>query len=273
MRYRLGFIGAGNMSGAIIKGLLNAGTAPDDLLICARTQATLDTYRALGCATTLDAGEVMRTCDAVMLGVKPQMLKDVLLPLAGDAGQHQPLILSVVAAIPATSIERWLGGNLAVIRTMPNTPSLVKQGATGLYANERVTDAQKALAETTFAGIGRFSWVNNEADLHAVTATAGSAPAYFFQFAESMQKTALELGLTDPQSRTLIGQTMLGAATMILETDTDIAQMRKNVCSPNGTTERAIQSFQKDDIDAVVRRAMLACLERSEELSSELGDA
>ena len=106
-----------------------------------------------------------------------------------------------------------------------------------------------------------------------IKAAAGSAPAYFFQFAESMQKVAADLGLTDQQSRTLIGQTMLGAAKMILETDTDIGQMRKNVCSPNGTTERAILSFQSDDIDAVVRRAMMACLDRSEELSRELGDA
>lgn len=270
MSYPLGFIGAGNMSGAIIKGLLNAGTPPADLLICARTEETLASYRALGCATTLDAAEVIETCDAVMLGVKPQMLKDVLLPLANAARKHQPLILSVVAAIPATSIEQWLGGHLPVIRTMPNTPSLVKQGATGLYANERVSDAQKALAEQTFAGIGQFCWVSQETDLHAVTAAAGSAPAYFFQFAESMQKTALELGLNTEQARTLIGQTMLGAATMILETETDIAQMRKNVCSPNGTTERAIQSFQHDDIDAVVRRAMIACLERSQELSEDL---
>lgn len=273
MTTTLGFLGAGNMAGAIIHGLLDSGFAAQDLIICDRNADKLTPFADQGAQTTQNADELFRHADAIVLAVKPQVLKTVIVPLAELAQQRKPLILSVVAAIPATSIEAWLGGELPIIRTMPNTPSLVQAGATGLFANERVTDEQKTFAESVFNSIGRYAWVEQEDQLHAVTATAGSAPAYFFQFAESMQKVALDLGLNDEQARTLIGQTMLGAAKMILDTDTGIEQMRKNVCSPNGTTERAILSFQDDDIDAVVRRAMTACIDRSVELSRELGDA
>lgn len=272
MSQTLGFLGAGNMAGAIIQGLLNSGFNASELLVCDRSEEKLTTFAEQGCATTTDAAHLFSHADAVLLAVKPQVLKDVLTPLETIAQQNKPLILSVVAAIPATSIDAWLGGDLAIIRTMPNTPALVQAGATGLYANAKVTEDQRQFAESIFSGIGTFSWVSDEHLLHSVTAAAGSAPAYFFQFAESMQKAALDHGLTDMQARQLIGQTMLGAAKMILETETPIETMRQNVCSPNGTTERAINSFQADDIDVVMKRAMDACFDRSIELSDLLSD-
>lgn len=268
----LGFIGAGNMAGAIINGLLATGFNGDHLLVCDLDDAKLSAFRDQGCKTTTQAADVFNQADAVMLAVKPQVLKQVITPLAALAQQKRPLIMSVVAAIPEASINKWLGGNLAIIRTMPNTPALVLSGATGLFANALVNDDQKAFAESIFAGIGEFSWVSNEELLHSVTAAAGSAPAYFFRFAEAMTKTAIAQGLTEDQARTLIGQTMLGAAKMVMETEQSISQMRKNVCSPNGTTERAIMSFDADNIDTMVENAMKACFDRSIELSEQLGD-
>lgn len=268
----LGFLGAGNMAGAIINGLINAGFDATSLRVCDLDDQKLSGFAERGCQTTKDAAELFSECDAVLLAVKPQVLKQVLQPLADVAKANKPLLLSVVAAIPATSIDNWLGGGQAIIRTMPNTPALVQAGATGLFANALVTDEHRKFAESIFAGIGQFSWVNEETLLHSVTAAAGSAPAYFFRFAEAMNKAALEQGLTDEQARTLIGQTMLGAAKMIMETDESIEQMRINVCSPNGTTERAIQSFDQSQIDTVVKKAMAACFDRSVELSEQLAD-
>lgn len=269
----LGFIGAGNMAGAIINGLISSGFDTGRLHICARTEATLAPFRDLGCHVTTDTAEIVKQCDAVVLAVKPQMLKAVLEPLASIAQEQRPLFISVVAAIEATTINAWLGGGQIIIRSMPNTPTKVQEGATGLFANEQVNDEQKAFAETVFKGIGSYCWVEDEALIHSVTAAAGSAPAYFFRFAEAMSKTAEKQGLSPEQARLLISQTMLGAAKMIMqETDTSVSQLCLNVCSPNGTTERAIQSFNHDNIDQMVENAMKACFDRSVELSELLAD-
>jgi pyrroline-5-carboxylate reductase len=268
----LGFIGAGNMAGAIISGLIDSGFDSKRLMICDLDEAKLEPFAQKGCLTTQSADEVFIKADAVLLAVKPQVLKAVISPLASTAQEHRPLILSVVAAIPEASINQWLGGDLAIIRTMPNTPALVQEGATGLYANSTVTTEHKLFAESVFAGIGQFTWVDTEDMLHSVTAAAGSAPAYFFRFAEAMAKTATDQGLSEQQARILIGQTMLGAAKMITETDESLGQMCKNVCSPHGTTERAIMCFEADNIDDIVKNAMNACFDRSIELSEQLAD-
>lgn len=269
---KLGFIGGGNMANAIIGGLIDSGFAPGDIMVCDLNDTQLARFASAGSKTTREAADVLEWADAVVLAVKPQVLKAVLEPLAGKVQQHQPLIISIVAAIPSTSIDNWLGGGNSIVRTMPNTPALVKTGATGLFANERATQPQKAFTEQIFAAIGQAVWVSDERLLHSVTAAAGSAPAYFFRFAEAMTKAALEQGLTEQQARELIGQTMLGAAKMIMETDESVTQMCKNVCSPNGTTERAVASFESNNIDSIVGQAMTACYQRSIELSEQLAD-
>jgi pyrroline-5-carboxylate reductase len=260
------------MAGAIIKGLLESGFNAKRLMICDLDDTKLAPFAEQGCMTTQSAEEVFTQADAVLLAVKPQALKAVISPLAEVAQTNQPLILSVVAAIPESSINQWLGGGLSIIRTMPNTPALVQEGATGLFANTNTTIEHKEFAESVFEGIGEYAWVDSEDLLHSVTAAAGSAPAYFFRFAEAMAKAASTQGLTDEQARVLIGQTMLGAAKMILKTDESLKQMCKNVCSPQGTTERAIMSFETENIDDMVKNAMTACFDRSIELSEQLAD-
>ncbi|TCS38132.1 pyrroline-5-carboxylate reductase [Reinekea marinisedimentorum] len=269
---KLGFIGGGNMANAIIGGLIESGFAASDIMVCDLNEAQLTRFANAGSKTTTQAVDVMQWADAVVLAVKPQVLKAVVTPLAEYAQQHRPLVISIVAAIPSTSIDQWLGGNNPIIRTMPNTPALVKAGATGLFANERTSEAQQQFAEQLFSAIGQAVWVSDENLLHSVTAAAGSAPAYFFRFAEAMTKAAMTQNLSEQQARELIGQTMLGAAKMIMETDESIEQMCKNVCSPNGTTERAVASFESNHIDSIVGQAMTACYERSIELSEQLAD-
>lgn len=266
----IGFLGAGNMAGAIIKGMLASGFEAKRIWVFDRNQDKRDRWAALGLSIASDANTLVAESSALVLSVKPQGLKDSCKSIAQAVAEHKPLIMSVVAAIPADSITQWLGTALPVIRVMPNTPSLVQAGASGLYANSLCLPEHKDFAQSVFSAVGSVSWVEDEDLIHSVTAAAGSAPAYFFRFAEAMSKTALEQGLTEQQARTLIGQTMLGAAKMILETNEDIGQMRQNVCSPNGTTERAIFSFNDDRIDTIVNNAMKACFDRSVELTDLL---
>ncbi|WP_108126140.1 pyrroline-5-carboxylate reductase [Saccharospirillum mangrovi] len=268
----IGFLGAGNMAGAIINGMLASGFDAQRLQVCDRNEPKRADFASKGLTATADPHALIAACDILVLAVKPQALKATLEPLAADFQQRQPLIVSVAAGVTAESIDRWLGGDFAIVRTMPNTPSLVLTGATGLYANANVSDAERNTVQQMFDSIGASLWVDAEDDLHAVTATSGSAPAYFFRFMEAMQKAAEAQGLDGDSARTLIVQTALGAARMVQQTGQMPAELRRQVCSPNGTTERAIRSFETDDLDAVVARAMQACRARSIELSEELAD-
>lgn len=268
----IGFIGAGNMAGAIIDGMLASGFPADRIWVCDRNEDKREAFDHKGLHATADNAELIRACDIVVLAVKPQVLKSVIEPLTNEFQARKPLVVSVAAGVTAESIDRWIGGGFAIVRTMPNTPSLVMTGSTGLYANDPVKDDEKKAVESIFTGIGTAVWVEHENDLHAVTATSGSAPAYFFRFMEAMQKTAEAQGLDADTARALIVQTALGAAKMVKETGDSPAELRRKVCSPKGTTEQAIMSFERDDIDAVVARAMEACHHRSIELSEELAD-
>lgn len=268
----IGFLGAGNMAGAIINGMLASGFAAQRIQVCDRNEPKRADFARKGLTATADPAELVAACDILVLAVKPQVLKAVLEPLAPAYQSRRPLVVSVAAGVSAASIDRWLGGNSAIVRTMPNTPSLVMTGATGLFANNRVRAAERDAVQQMFDGIGTTLWVENETDLHAVTATSGSAPAYFFRFMEAMQKAAEQQGLQADSARALIVQTALGAAKLVQQTGEMPAELRRKVCSPNGTTERAIQSFEADNLDAVVDRAMQACRVRSIELSEELAD-
>lgn len=268
----IGFLGAGNMAGAIINGMLAGGTPAERIRVCDRNAPKRAEFEAKGLAATADPTELIAACDVIVLAVKPQVLKSVIEPLAEHFRTQRPLVVSVAAGVTAASIDRWLGGGFAIVRTMPNTPSLVLTGATGLYANAAVEPEQKALVQSVFESIGAALWVASEADLHGVTATSGSAPAYFFRFMEAMQKAAEDQGLDAASARELIAQTALGAARMVQQTGESPAELRRKVSSPRGTTEQAILSFEADGIDAMVARAMAACRARSVELSEELAD-
>ena len=152
---------------------------------------------------------------------------------------------------------------------MPNTPALVGKGATGLFANEFVSGEQKDLAKTLMDGVGISVWVENESDIDTVTAVSGSGPAYYFLFMEAMQETATELGLSDDVAQQLIYQTALGAADLAMKSTDSIAELRRKVTSPNGTTEVAIKSFEADQLRELVRKALTAARDRSIELAKK----
>lgn len=268
---KIAFIGAGNMAKAIMGGLLAEGFDHRHIIAAGPRQETLDKVKhELRVEVTTDNSLAATWADVVVLAVKPQMLKEVCLALR-DSLAHKPLIISVAAGITTESLANWLGQDQAIVRSMPNTPSQVRAGASGLYANPRVSDAQKSAANAILGAVGVVQWLDEEPLLDAVTAVSGSGPAYFFLFMEAMIEAGEKLGLTRECATELTLQTALGAAILAKDSAGDVAELRRRVTSPKGTTEQAINAFERDQLRATVLNAMSACANRAQELSQLLG--
>lgn len=269
---KIAFIGAGNMASAIMGGLIENGFNADDIWACDPSQEKLnDLAKQFGIQTTTNNSEATSQVDCIILAVKPQVMEAVLTPLQSAIAEKQPLLISVAAGINLHSLATWAGGEPAIVRCMPNTPALVGHGASGLFANTMVNNTQKALAENILNAVGISVWVKEESELDAVTAVSGSGPAYYFLFMEAMIEAGKKLGLREETSTQLTLKTALGAATMASNSEHDPAQLRRNVTSPNGTTEQAIKSFQENNLESLVEKALQAANDRSVELSDELG--
>lgn len=268
----LAFIGAGNMARAIIGGLISNGYPAEKIWASEPDEARLEDLSAQGLLTTTDNNAAVAAADVVVLAVKPQILKPVTEAMSDAVQASQPLIVSVAAGILSTSIDRWLGGNTAIVRCMPNTPALVQTGASGLFANDQVTNEQRKAAATILDATGITLWVEEESQLDAVTAVSGSGPAYYFMVMESMIEAGIKLGLTENVATQLTLQTALGAAKMATSSDVAPAELRRRVTSPNGTTEQAIKTFIEEGLPETFEKALQACNDRSEELAKELGD-
>ena len=266
------FIGAGNMASAIFGGMVHSGYPADAITATATRDATLAPLaERLGIHTTIDNLAAIEHADVVVLSVKPQIMRQVCETLRESVQKRRPLIVSVAAGLSAETLEQWLGGGLAVVRCMPNTPSLVGAGASGLYANPRVSDEQRALVGELMTSVGIIEWVEDEALLEAVTAVSGSAPAYFFLMFEAMEEAAVKLGLSAESARRLAMQTAYGAASMAMQRDRDPGELKSKVMSPGGTTERAIEYLEQAGLRQALDGAMQACAKRAQEMSAELG--
>jgi len=268
----LAFIGAGNMARAIIGGLLKTGFPADRIWASEPTLDRMDDLKAQGLNTTDDNAVAVKNADLIVLAVKPQLLKEVLLPLQSAASTEDKLFVSVAAGITCDSINQWLGGQQAIVRCMPNTPALVGMGASGLYANAQVSEEQKTQADSVLSAVGITAWVDEESLLHAITAVSGSGPAYYFLFMESMINAGIKQGLSREVATQLTLQTARGAAEIACTNDSTPAELCRQVASPKGTTEQAILSFQSQQLDQVVENAMGACADRSHELAKLLGE-
>lgn len=270
---KIAFIGTGNMAEAIIGGLLRKGFRAGQIR---GTTHSPDTARAaaerLGIQVDTDNDAAAEWADVLVLAVKPQKLATVCDNLRATVGKAPPLVISVAAGVTSDTIEKWLNASLAVVRCMPNTPSLLGQGVSGLYANARVSADGRALAENILSAVGLVHWVGQEDDLHLITAYCGSAPAYFYRFTESLMRSAEHHGMAPDTARRLITEVALGAARMMTETGDDPASLRARVSSPGGTTERALMTFDEQQLDRVIEQAASACIDRSEELSRQLAN-
>ncbi len=269
---KIGFIGGGNMAASLIGGLVSDGFAAANITVAEPTEARrTELVDQFGVNTTADNSELAASVDVVVLAVKPQVLREVCTGIAESLKDCAPLLLSIAAGIRGSDIDRWLGGDCAIVRSMPNTPSLVKSGATALFANQRVSNSQRELAEGIMRAVGLTLWVDDETQLDAVTALSGSGPAYFFLLIEMMQQSGVKLGLPEESARLLALQTAFGAAKMALESPDDPAELRRRVTSPGGTTERAIGILEQGGIRELLDKALSGARDRAAELADQLG--
>ena len=268
----IGFIGAGNMAYALTKGLLSDGFEAKNINVSDANPELLEKRSSeLGVTAQPDNVSLLNNSDIVVFAVKPQVLSVVCHELKNKASTDQ-LFVSIVAGIKSKDINRWLGGDFALVRTMPNTPALFQSGVTGLYANELVNDLQKKSVNLLLSAVGECFWVNEENLLDAITAISGSGPAYFFLMMQSMKQAAMALGLDEDTADALSIKTSLGASIMATNSGKDSRTLRAEVTSPNGTTQSAIETFQDQNFEGIVAAATRAAYDRARELSQELGN-
>lgn len=267
----IGFIGGGNMARSLIGGLINNGIEPTALCVSdpntERLKALHDEFAVL---TTGNNQQIVDDCDVVVLAIKPQVMKSVATAI-DTTQQTSTLFITIAAGIRLASLTNWLG-EVPLVRAMPNTPALVQSGATALYANPLTTANQRDTAESILRAVGLALWVEDEAQMDAVTALSGSGPAYYFLVMEAMERAGQRLGLSAKTASLLTRQTAFGAAKLALEIEQDSAVLRERVTSPGGTTEQAIKVLQDGELTALFDKALQAAHDRAIELAKELGE-
>ena len=265
----IAFIGGGNMARSLIGGLIARGASPSRIRVAEPVEILRESLaRDFGIEVFATAAEAAADADLWLLAVKPQVMRVVCEGLSAISRSRNPLVVSIAAGITVAQMQRWLGGDSAVIRAMPNTPALLGAGVTGLFASAQVDAAGRTRAGDLLSSAGKTVWLDDEARIDAVTAVSGSGPAYVFLLAEAMEAAAKAEGLADDAARTLVLQTVLGAARMLTESDEAPEELRKRVTSPNGTTQAAIETFQAGGFEKLVGKAIRAASERGRELSA-----
>ncbi|WP_303901612.1 pyrroline-5-carboxylate reductase [Thiohalomonas denitrificans] len=268
----IGFIGGGNMASSLIGGLIADGFPAARLWVADPDAERRETLaRRFGVHTTADNRELTEKAEVVVMAVKPQIMHEACQAIGNNILEKQRLVISIAAGVRVEAIERWLGGPSAIVRTMPNTPSLVGSGATALFANARVQPAQRELAEAILRAVGLTLWLDDESQMDAVTAVSGSGPAYFFLIMELLENAGTKLGLPPETARLLSLQTAFGAAKLALESPDDSATLRARVTSPGGTTERALALFEVGGLRELFEKAVAGARDRSVELADKLG--
>lgn len=265
---KFGFIGGGNMGGAIIGGVIKSGAADlTDIIVSDKSERALDEFAAAGIETTSDNKYAAKSADVLFLSVKPQFVYDVIDEIKDSVGKDT-VIVSIVAGQSIKAISEAFGREIKLVRVMPNTPALVGEGMAALTPNENVTDAEADSVLSVFKGLGRGEIVP-ESLMDAVTAVSGSSPAYVFMIIEAMADAAVMGGMPRTQAYTFAAQAVMGSAKMVLETGKHPAELKDSVCSPAGTTIDAVASLEKDGLRSSIINAMTACMEKSKELGKK----
>lgn len=267
---KITFLGGGNMANALIGGLVRTGFAASDIAVIelgAQGRAKLRLVYGVRCyeGPTVAALD----CDALLLSVKPQQMRDACVPLASHLKQQ--LVISIAAGLRMADVSRWLGGYGKIVRAMPNTPALIGSGITGLCAMPEVSMAERLGAERILQAVGSTLWIADELQMDAVTAISGSGPAYVFLFIEALQQAARELGLTPAQARQLSIETVLGAGKLAAQSDEAAAVLRERVTSKGGTTEAALRRMEERGVKEGFIAGVLAANARGHELGDQFG--
>jgi pyrroline-5-carboxylate reductase len=265
----IGFVGSGNMAEALIKGITNAGLyEPENVLVSdirsERLEYLAHEYHVQPISENAALAEKV---DILVLSVKPQNMTEALESIK-DSVKKEALVISIAAGIKTTNISAVLG-DIAIVRVMPNTPALIGEGASALFANEKAKPMLEK-AKSIFAAVGKAVVVANEDLIDAVTAVSGSGPAYYFLLMEEMIKVGVKLGLPADVTKDLVLQTAKGASLLATEADKKAETpevLRQKVTSPRGTTEAALKILSEGQFSLLVERALTRAFERSQELS------
>ena len=260
---KIGFIGCGNMGTAMMQGILDSGKCtPENMMISCRTQATLeDRKKTFGVQTSTDNRDVVAFAEILFVAVKPQFYEEVLCEIKDLLSENQ-IIVSIAPGKTLAWFDEVFGRKLKVIRTMPNTPSMVKEGMMGMCAGELVTEEDLALVQEICSGFSQTE-VIPEHLMDVVTAVSGSSPAYVFVFIEAMADAAVAGGMPRKQAYKFAAQAVLGSAKMVLETGMHPGELKDMVCSPAGTTIQAVRVLEEKGMRSSVIEAMMKCLDIS----------
>ncbi|WP_414828286.1 pyrroline-5-carboxylate reductase [Alteromonas sp. H39] len=269
---KLAFIGAGNMSRSIISGLIQSGYDKDLILASNPSTPKLDKLKEeFGIRTTQSNDEACEFADAIVLAVKPQIMGDMCAELQKNNALSDKLFLSIAAGLPVSRLQAMLGGEYPVVRIMPNTPSLLGKGMSGLYADDTVSEENRQYVDDVMGSVGETVWVEEESGINGVIAAAGSSPAYFFLFLQAMQEEAMNMGFDKASSRAMVQQAMLGAAEMVCHNqDLELSELRAQVTSKGGTTAAAVNTLIDEGLQETVSKAMRAAVARAEEMAKQL---
>jgi len=266
------FIGGGNMARSLIGGLVADGLPAQQIHVLDTQTAVLKALQHdYNVHVHEDLANAVQSAEVILLAIKPQQIQDVVKALS-TVWPANAVLISIAAGIRLGDLDRWLQQpEAAIVRAMPNTPSLVQAGATALFANSQVNNHQRELAEGILRAVGLAIWLDDETKMDAVTALSGSGPAYFFLVMEAMENAAIELGLPQETARLLCLETAFGAAKMALESGVPAKQLRQQVTSPGGTTERAIHELEDGGLHGLFENALVAAALRARELGDQLG--
>lgn len=259
------------MANALIGGLLNKGVPATDIAVVEINEAGRERLKqtyGVRCCAEVNASAL--DCDVLLLAVKPQQMRKACEPLPRYLGRQ--LVLTIAAGLRLSDLSRWLGGYGKLVRAMPNTPALIGSGMTGLFALPSVSEADRRGAERIMQAIGQIVWVNDEAQIDAITAISGSGPAYVFLFIEALQEAAARLGFNEKQARLLSIETVLGAARLAMNSDEPPSILRERVTSKAGTTEAALDVMIRCGLKSIVMESAAAACARSGEIGRELGE-
>ncbi len=269
--YTVGFIGGGNMTRAIVAGLRQSRFPSEHIVISEplAAQRELLGREFEGSVITADNDEVVRIADCVVLATKPQVLSQVCRALATTTQAKRPLVISIAAGVRSGDIDRWLGGDLSIVRVMPNQPALVRMGVSGMYANKHADADDVGRATEILSAVGSVVMVDNETDIDTVTALSGTGPAYVYLLIDMMMRAGVELGLEEDAAERLAIETARGAAQLASEETETMQELISRVRSPGGTTMAAFESLETDNVRDVFTRAITAARDRAVALADD----
>lgn len=267
MNNKIGFIGAGNMATAMIKGIAKSGIIkPENIIASDPDMVKLNAMKNITKINITDNNlEVANFSDIIILSVKPNKYKDIIEEIRNNISENT-IVVTIAAGITIAKSEEYFGKKIKIIRTMPNTPALVGEGMTAISQNELITAEELNTVSQIFSCFSKVE-VIEESHINTVTALTGSSPAYVYMFIEALADGAVLKGLPRAKAYKMAAQAVYGSAKMVLETGKHPGELKDDVCSPGGTTIEAVYSLEKSGLRAAVIEAMEKCIEKAEAMN------